>query len=57
MTSFSFSDEQQEDWAEAQRRLADYHCKCGVCAANLYMTVRNERRERERTRMWEELQA
>ena len=43
-----FSKQQEEDWAEAQRRLAEHPCKCGVCAANLYLKVRHERLERER---------
>jgi len=36
-----------EDWLETKRRMANAKCKCGVCAANLYLKIRTERRLRE----------
>lgn len=37
--------EQLEDWSEALYRMEDAPCKCGVCAANLYLKIRAERRK------------
>lgn len=40
---FTFSDEQAADWQRAQEALRKHPCKCGVCAANLYLKIRAEK--------------
>lgn len=40
---YSFSDEQRRDWQKAQEALKQHPCKCGVCAANIYLKIRAER--------------
>jgi uncharacterized protein YuzB (UPF0349 family) len=39
--------EQEEDWSEVLYLMEEAPCKCGVCAANLYLTIRAERRKRD----------
>jgi hypothetical protein len=45
-----FSAEQQSDWEKAQELLRKHGCKCGVCAANLYLKIRSQRQKQEEAR-------
>lgn len=40
---YVFSDEQKADWQKAREELSRHPCKCGVCAANIYLKIRAER--------------